>query len=132
MITDRQTFKKALRDLQPGDTVEVDRFSSAASGSKELISAVMKISDAGAVFTSRAEGVDTREGDFLKLCRSFYALDQNDRKEKQQAGIDKAKSEGKYTGRKPISVDIDLFDEVVAQWREGEITARAAMEKRNL
>ena len=132
MITDRKTFKETLKILQPGDTIEVDRFSSAASNSKELVSSVVRIFDTGAFFSSLEESVNTQEGDFLTICQSLYALDQNDRREKQQAGIDRAKSEGKYAGRKPISVDTALFDEVVAQWRAGEITARAAMERLDL
>ncbi len=132
---DRASFKAALSILQPGDCLEAESFSAIAGSSKELIAGMVRIADASADFCSLAENVDTRGGQgepFFALCRALFLLDQNDRKEKQQAGIEKARSEGKYAGRKPIQVDTGLFDEVVAQWREGEITARAAMEKLNL
>ena len=49
---------------------------------------------------------------------------------RQAEGIIIAKKQGKYTGRKPIqSPD---FDNVVAQWRNGEITAVTAMKQLNL
>ena len=131
-ISDRETFKARLRSVQPGDTVEAESFSAIAGSAKELIAAVMRIRNAGADFVSHAEGADTREGDFLKFCAALHALDQSDRREKQQAGIEKAKAEGKYAGRKPIAVDSALFDEVVERWRAGEITAREAMEKLKL
>lgn len=35
-------------------------------------------------------------------------------------------------GRKPIEVDVALFDETVALWKSGRITARQAMERLNL
>jgi len=132
VISDKATFKHALDTLQPDDYVETASFSAVAGNSKELIAAVVKIAEAGAFFSSLAENVDTREGPFLEICRALYQLDQNDRKEKQQAGIQRAKAEGKYLGRKPISLDTALFDSVVEQWRSGEITAKAAMEKLNL
>ena len=131
-ISDRETFKDRLRSVQPGDTVEAESFSAIAGSAKELIAAVMQIRNAGADFVSHAEGADTREGDFLKFCAALHALDQSDRREKQQAGIEKAKAEGKYAGRKPIAVDSALFDEVVERWRAGEITAREAMERLKL
>ena len=46
---------------------------------------------------------------------------------RQAEGIIIAKKQGKYTGRKPIQPPD--FDKVVAQWRNGEITAVEAMKK---
>ena len=38
----------------------------------------------------------------------------------------------KGKGRKPITLDEDLFDKVVRRWQSGEITARAAMQELDL
>ena len=44
-------------------------------------------------------------------------------------GIEIAKAEGKYKGRKPVAVDEAKFRAVCARWRAGEITATAAMQE---
>lgn len=49
--------------------------------------------------------------------------------ERQREGIEIAKAEGKYKGRKPIPVDTAKFRAVCASWRSGEITARMAMKE---
>lgn len=48
-------------------------------------------------------------------------------KKLQQAGIEKAKKEGKYTGRKRIEINQDLFQQECKKWRNGEQTARETM-----
>jgi DNA invertase Pin-like site-specific DNA recombinase len=49
--------------------------------------------------------------------------------ERQREGIEIAKAEGKYKGRKPFAVDEAKFRTVCARWRAGEITATAAMKE---
>ena len=66
------------------------------------------------------------------LCRALHALDEEKTRPRRRDGIEKAKEEGRYKGRKPIAVDEDLFDSVVSLWRGGEITAREAMAKLDL
>ena len=48
-------------------------------------------------------------------------------KSRQAEGIKLAKEQGKYKGRKPIDFDRDKMIEVCKKWREGQMTARAAM-----
>ena len=45
--------------------------------------------------------------------------------QRQREGIEIAKAQGKYTGRKPITHP--NFERVTAQWRSGEIPAVEAM-----
>lgn len=47
--------------------------------------------------------------------------------QRQREGIEIAKAQGKYKGRKPISAPD--FDKVVTQWRRGELTAVQAMKR---
>ena len=49
--------------------------------------------------------------------------------ERQREGIEIAKSDGKYKGRKPVDVDEKLFRTVCKKWRNGEMTATAAMKE---
>ena len=48
--------------------------------------------------------------------------------QRQKEGITIAKAEGKYKGRKPAAIP-DNWNEVVALWRTGEITAKVAQKK---
>ena len=51
--------------------------------------------------------------------------------QRQREGIAIAKAQGKYRGRAPLSLP-DNFDDIVAQWRRGEITATEAMRRTGL
>jgi len=53
-------------------------------------------------------------------------------KERQREGIDIAKQQGKFKGRKPVAYDVAQFRAVCGEWREGKITARAAMDRMNM
>ena len=72
--------------------------------------------------------------DDIILCRrkELLQLDLQQQRKKQRTGIEKAKEEGKYKGRKPILVDESLFEEIVGLWKNGEITARQAMARLQL
>jgi len=133
--SDRQAFLEMLEALEKGDCLEVDGFAAVAADSAELLDAVNGIADRGADFVSLQEGIDTRNdtgSSFFKLCRALRALDEEQTRPRRRDGIEKAKEEGRYKGRKPIVVDEDLFDSVASLWRSGEITAREAMARLDL
>ena len=50
------------------------------------------------------------------------------KEKRQREGIEAAKVRGVYKGRKPITVDEKLFDNVYKRWKEGEFTAVKAMD----
>ena len=132
---DRESFRSAVGALQPGDLIRVGSLELAAGSAKELLGALGAIGERGAQLVSLREGIDTRaEGgaQIFALCRALNALDKNARREKQRQGIEKAREEGKYRGRRPIAVDESLFDSVVTLWRSGQISARQAMERLDL
>ena len=49
-------------------------------------------------------------------------------RQRQREGIDAAKAKGKHLGRPPVKIP-DNWDEVIAQWQSGTITAREAMRR---
>lgn len=51
---------------------------------------------------------------------------------RQKIGIERAKAEGKFKGRKPIQLDEEKFKEGCIQWRNGECTAVSLMKKYKL
>ena len=128
--TEKKEVAAAIETLAAGDCIVIDSFSSVAASAKELLSVVVKIADRGGDFVSLQEGVDTRSGTgsfFYALCHSLHQLDQSAMQERRQEGIERAREEGRYKGRKPIAVDEDLFESVVERWQDGQSSARQAM-----
>ena len=83
---------------------------------------------------------ELNEQDALQLERKFKQLYQSlgfpiidhenpKTSEAQRTGIERAKAEGKYKGRKPMDVDTDALKVVCGRWRAGEITAITAMKE---
>ena len=133
--SDRQSFFQNLELLETGDCLEIDSFAASGADSAELLDAINSVADRGADFVSLLEGIDTRSAtqlSFFALCRAIRALDEGKIHARRRDGIEKAKEEGHYKGRKPIAVDEDLFDSVASLWRSGEITAREAMARLDL
>ena len=133
--SDRQSLFTMLEELEERDCLEIDSFADVAASSAELLDAVNRIADHGADFVSLREEIDTRSETgpyFFALCRALYTLDEGKIHTRRRDGIEKAKEEGRYKGRKPIAVDEGLFDSVVSLWQSGDITAREAMAKLDL
>ena len=131
-IDDRDELQAALAQLAPGDCVEIDSLDLFAGSGREMLSALAMIGERGADLVSLREGIDTRGGrgqSFFALCRVLNASDLFSRR---RDGVERAKAEGRYKGRKPIAVDENLFDSVVALWQGGQITAREAMARLEL
>ena len=56
-------------------------------------------------------------------------INQRERSAKRLEGIEQAKREGKYTGRKPIDVDQNILGEVARELDEGIISVKEAMKR---
>lgn len=133
--SDRKNFQTAVNQLQQGDCLKVKSIQSVAENSREMLLAMSMIAERGADFVSLEDEIDTRVDDaglLFSFCRALTELERENLRKKQHEGIEKARENGKYRGRKPISVDTELFDTVVTLWQNGQISARQAMEKLNL
>jgi DNA invertase Pin-like site-specific DNA recombinase len=131
----REEYRAAIGKLQPGDCIETERLGALAASAKELLDALEQIGARQADFVCRQERIDTRGeqgAQLFRLCAVLNALEQSGRREKQRRGIERAREEGKYRGRKPIAVDEELFDSVAALWQSGQISARQAMARLDL
>lgn len=72
--------------------------------------------------------IESNKVPLCSLCHTLvHGTDPNKRgvhwKELQRAGIEKAKAEGKFTGRKPKEYDTELFNQMLIEWRAGKRTA---------
>ena len=132
---DREQLKEMMKFVREGDTVMVESISRIARNTKDLLQIISELTEKGVEFISFKENIDTSSPQGRFMLTVFGALAELEREsilERQREGIAIAKSEGKYKGRQPIPVDEKQFKEVCGRWRQGEITATAAMKQLGL
>ena len=118
--------------VREGDTVVVESISRIARNTRDLLGIVEQLTAKGVEFVSIKEQIDTTTPQGKFMLTVFGALAELEREnilERQREGIAIAKEQGKYKGRKPIDADPEQLAAVCAQWRAGELTARAAMQE---
>lgn len=133
--TDRGAFKEMMAFVRAGDIVVVESISRIARNTKDLLAIVSDLTDKQVEFVSLKESIDTTTPQGRFVLTVFGALAELEREsilERQKEGIEIAKSEGKYKGRKPIDVNEDKFKALCSSWRAGDITATAAMKELGL
>ena len=84
---------------------------------------------------SHKENIDTDTPTGKFMLTVFAALSQLDReqlKQRQREGIEIAKAQGKYTGRKPIEIDWTRFGQLYGEWKPKSITGRDFMRRMGL
>lgn len=131
--TDRPAFKEMMSFIRSGDIVICESISRIARNTRDLLSIVAEFTDKDVEFISLKENIDTTTPQGRFMLTVFGALAELEREsilERQREGIEIAKAEGKYKGRKPIAVP--NFPIVYEQWKNGELTARQCMRQLNL
>ena len=84
---------------------------------------------------SHKENIDTDTPAGKFMLTVFAALSQLEReqlKQRQREGIEIAKAQGKYTGRKPIEIDWTRFGQLYREWKSKSITGRDFMRRMGL
>jgi len=127
---DRKGFKAMMAFVREGDTVIVESISRIARNTRDLLSIISELTEKGVEFVSLKESIDTTTPHGRFMLTIFGALAELEREsilERQREGIEIAKAEGKYNGRKPVPIDEAKFRAACARWRAGKMTATAAM-----
>lgn len=122
-------------NLQYGDRVIVDDFIRIADTSCALLEYWFDLVTSGVDIIDRNGRVlvDSTSRTALIYCLlAQKLLKHNEDIRKRQKGIDKAKSEGKYHGRKPIDVDENALRQVAWELDHNIITVKEAMRRTNI
>ena len=126
----RKEFLQLMRDAREKtfDMIIVKDISRFARNTKDLLELVEQLTAKGVEFVSKKEAIDTTTPTGKFMLTIFGAVAELEREyilQRQREGIAIAKEQGKYTGRK--AKQSPDFERVVAQWRNGELTAVEAM-----
>ena len=133
--TERKEFREMMDYIRSGDIVVVESISRIARNTRDLLSIISELTQEGVEFVSLKENIDTSTPQGRFMLTVFGALAELEREnilERQREGIEIAKLEGKYKGRKPLEVDEKKFRSICSKWRAGEMTATAAMKELEL
>ena len=100
-----------------------------------MLNIIDTLTDKGVTLISHKENIDTNTPTGKFMLTVFAALSQLEReqlRQRQREGIEIAKAQGKYTGRKPIEIDWTKFGQLYEEWRAKHITGRDFMRRMGL
>lgn len=130
----RPELQRMMTYVRHGDTVIVESISRFARNTKDLLELVEQLAAKGVEFVSRKEAIDTTTPTGKFMLTIFAAVAELEREyllQRQREGIDIAKKNGVYKGRKQAPLP-DNFEAVVSRWRMSEMTAAEAMRRLNM
>ena len=133
--TDRPQLKAMLDYVREGDTLCIESISRLGRSTKDLLNIIDTLTTKGVTLISHKESIDTDTPTGKFMLTVFAALSQLEREQlklRQREGIEIAKAQGKYTGRKPIEIDWDKFGKLYTDWKSKSITGRDFMRRMNL
>ncbi len=132
----RPELEKMLTFVREGDTVVIESISRLARSTRDFLNILAELEEKKVTLISLKESIDTSSPTGRFLVSIFAALAQLEREQilvRQQEGIAAQRAAGTYTGGRPrIKVDKKLFDQVVAKWKDGTISAVDAMKELNI
>lgn len=124
--TDRPEFQKMLDWVREGDTIYIHDLSRIARSTKDLLELLDVLREKGVSLVSDKESIDTSTATGKLLVTMVAAINEFERAnllERQREGIAIAKRDGKYKGRKAVTVP-DLprhYD----RWQRREVSKAA-------
>ena len=129
--TNRPELKNLLDFVREGDTVYVHDFFRLARSTKDLLCIVEKLTAKNVHLVSSKENIDssTPSGKLmLTMIGAIAEFEQTNLLERQREGIAIAKHNGKYKGRKEISIPDDTWNELYGQYMSRKISKKEMAE----
>ncbi|KYQ01866.1 recombinase family protein [Bacillus paranthracis] len=105
--TDRPKLQEMLDFVREGDAIFVADFSRLARSTRDLLQLVELLASKGVQLVSIKENIDTSTATgrlMLKMISAINDFERENMLERQREGIAIAKAEGKYKGRKEVSI----------------------------
>ena len=120
------------RYLHPGDVVEIEKLSDMKSTNAKLIEELFSLLHSGVQIYIRSENRyidDNERTTMLYLLKNMLECVDRNNKNRRIEGIEVAKRNGKYTGRKPIEVDEQLLKQIANAFLNNHMSEQEAMSK---
>ena len=124
--------------VREGDTLYIENISRLGRSTKDLLNIIDTLTDKGVTLISHKENIDTDTPTGKFMLTVLAALSQLERDaaclnkfrlQRQREGIEIAKAQGKYTGRKPTPIDWTRFGQLYGEWKSKSITGRDFMRR---
>ena len=145
-LEERKDYQRARAIARKGDEVYLDALDRLGRNAKEIEQEWRYFTEevgcdvivlSMPILDTRGRSEDDPTGEMIaKVALTIFAWmaeqETKERKRRQMAGIEAAKREGKYKGRKPVTVDKYRFAELLGEVRRGERTNKYVMDTLNL
>lgn len=131
--TNRPKLKEMLNFAREGDTIHIHDFSRLARSTKDLLNIVELLNEKGITLISNKENIDTSTPTGKLMLTMIGAINEFERTnllERQKEGIAIAKREGKYKGRKAVS--IPDFENYYEKYKKREINKSELAKELNI
>lgn len=131
----RPQLKELLDYVREGDTVFVHDFSRLARSTKDLLEITETLKNKGVIFRSNKENIDTSTPTgklMLTLIGAIAEFERQNMLERQKEGIEIAKREKKFKGRKAIQIDEELFSSLLEEYQSRKINKVEFAQKLNI
>lgn len=131
--TNRPKLKEMLDFAREGDTIHIHDFSRLARSTKDLLDIVELLNNKGITLISNKENIDSSTPTGKLMLTMIGAINEFERTnllERQREGIAIAKRDGKYKGRKAVS--IPNFDKYYQKYISREISKSELAKELNI
>lgn len=130
--TNRPKLLEMMDFVRENDIVYIHDFSRLARSTKDLLDIVEKLTQKGVHLVSNKENIDTSTPTGKLMLTMIGAIAEFERQnllERQREGIDIAKREGRYKGRKEITFTDEEFNKAYSEYQSRAINKKQLAER---